>query len=1496
MSDVEDATTAEDDQILDDESGPTFYNPNGDELVEKSKQKSIEELLTPKRVFPTEKPWLKKSTPVREVKVEDKHEPAVHETQTVSNTIEDTPEHEDISPDPSHDTAAEEHNNDAEVSLEHAPQHSEIAIDTPVQIETIDEPIEESHDEDPGDVTEEYHEEPITSNEEHVPIHQDATPDATEELAREDNMPIHYEGTSDDTTNVMHEDLPTNDGPDQQDVAHEETESIITEDVVPHPHDEEVKRDEHGDTKEHEEISDNTHDDSIQGEETNHITDEPAQSHEDITAQTNETDHHDHTSHEENEHTNTETKEVDNEEQTPEKHGPVVIASSIDPVHHEVADEAKQDHSEELDAEPSQEEIEQSVDVAPEATHDNEPTVEESKHEKEAPAPSTTIVKPAASKLAKPKATGIPKISTTKTTATAAKSKISAPSPRAVTATSTAKKTAEKPATGAAKKSTTAAAKTTTKLEAKPKAEPAKPKTTTTTKPKEAATKVEPKAAKPKTPRIATMTTTSKVAPKAEKPKTPISATSTTTSAKASTTAATVATTKTATVPKAKETKAAPAAKKTEAAKAEKPKTPRNATSTASAKTTATKTEKPATSGTTVTAAKPKLTPVTVPSTAAAKTAPKPASVTTVTATKTEKPTTKPTTTATSVKPKETKPATAKAATKTEKPTTASAKAAAPKATAKKSEKPVASNTNVKSSATKAAPAKGAKATATKPAAKKTTAATNKTKAAPAKGAKNNPAKAGAKKSSAGSDGKTKAAAKSSGTTTTAAASGAVPKPGLTTARKPTGAQNRRKPTVNPIQGMKTLEQNTQQNKSNAPETPHKRLIQLRHVATPTSKEKLATFSLYKIQGRKVLIPEKVELKFQSLHVNCAFVLDTKDKIFIWYGPEANRMEKAFAVDFAKRLKDEDNMGRSQTFTIGECKEEIEDEFWNYLSPSGEIPSHEEKKDVKPAIHLYRVKDKIEQVEGDKFMKEVLNDLFCFVLDCPNEVYCWMGKNTSEDVRNKANEHAKVLLVKKKLKWVKVEKLLSGVPEPVSFKVKFANWGGRLPIATGPVAMPAPKKRVPLTKFDVNKLFNRPQKPKEAIVDDGSGKTLMWIVRRSENSEKVPLAKKDYGHFFSGESYLILYTYTIKNTEHKMIYFWQGRNSTVMDKGFSAVLTIDLDDKLGGEAKQVRVVQGKEPQHFLKIFGGLMVVHKGKYNAEENYLNKTKLYQLKGSFEVGTLLEVEPRLRNVNVNESMLLTTPLKTYFMRSPYNEISFNAEKLAWCKDTELIEFTSDELNDDFVDVLGLAGSGEKMYGETYPWVYSEGEESNSHQESWPILFQAQIVTGQFKMEEIFDFTQDDLLDRDVFVLDCKDTIWVWFGKNSVPILQQLTLETLLDYVDKHPMGERLGDPINIIKSGLEPLEFTVHFFGWEYAKNSNPQAYSASIRPMEEVLELIKKKYTYDELIKNTPEYCDKSKLELYMTDEEFERIFGMNKEDFENLSDWKRIELKKQKQLF
>ena len=38
---------------------------------------------------------------------------------------------------------------------------------------------------------------------------------------------------------------------------------------------------------------------------------------------------------------------------------------------------------------------------------------------------------------------------------------------------------------------------------------------------------------------------------------------------------------------------------------------------------------------------------------------------------------------------------------------------------------------------------------------------------------------------------------------------------------------------------------------------------------------------------------------------------------------------------------------------------------------------------------------------------------------------------------------------------------------------------------------------------------------------------------------------------------------------------------------------MQLDDELSGKATQVRVVQGREPRHFIKMFGGKMVVFSG---------------------------------------------------------------------------------------------------------------------------------------------------------------------------------------------------------------------------------------------------------------------------------------------------------------
>lgn len=64
-------------------------------------------------------------------------------------------------------------------------------------------------------------------------------------------------------------------------------------------------------------------------------------------------------------------------------------------------------------------------------------------------------------------------------------------------------------------------------------------------------------------------------------------------------------------------------------------------------------------------------------------------------------------------------------------------------------------------------------------------------------------------------------------------------------------------------------------------------------------------------------------------------------------------------------------------------------------------------------------------------------------------------------------------------------------------------------------------------------------------------------------------------------------------TEKYILYYWLGDNAAVDERGAVAMRTVEKDTALGGAAVQVRVIQGKEPAHFLAMFGGKMIVFNG---------------------------------------------------------------------------------------------------------------------------------------------------------------------------------------------------------------------------------------------------------------------------------------------------------------
>jgi hypothetical protein len=50
------------------------------------------------------------------------------------------------------------------------------------------------------------------------------------------------------------------------------------------------------------------------------------------------------------------------------------------------------------------------------------------------------------------------------------------------------------------------------------------------------------------------------------------------------------------------------------------------------------------------------------------------------------------------------------------------------------------------------------------------------------------------------------------------------------------------------------------------------------------------------------------------------------------------------------------------------------------------------------------------------------------------------------------------------------------------------------------------------------------------------------------------------------------------------------------------------------------------------------------------------------------------------------------------------------------------------------------------------------------------------------------------------------------------------------------------------------------------------------------------------KKLPEGCDLKRLELYLSDEDFESVFKMSRDEFSKLQEWKQIRLKKDYGLF
>ncbi|KAM3876568.1 scinderin like a [Diretmus argenteus] len=129
-----------------------------------------------------------------------------------------------------------------------------------------------------------------------------------------------------------------------------------------------------------------------------------------------------------------------------------------------------------------------------------------------------------------------------------------------------------------------------------------------------------------------------------------------------------------------------------------------------------------------------------------------------------------------------------------------------------------------------------------------------------------------------------------------------------------------------------------------------------------------------------------------------------------------------------------------------------------------------------------------------------------------------------------------------------------------------------------------------------------------------AGKEPGLQVWRVESLDLKPVPKQLHGNFYTGDTYILLYT---TPAPAYSIHMWQGSESSQDEKGAAAIFTSQLDDFLGGGPVQYHEVQNHESLRFLGYFksgikykaGG---VASGFQHIVTNEVNAKRLLHVKG--------------------------------------------------------------------------------------------------------------------------------------------------------------------------------------------------------------------------------------------------------------------------------------------
>ncbi|XP_057500774.1 villin-2-like isoform X2 [Actinidia eriantha] len=584
---------------------------------------------------------------------------------------------------------------------------------------------------------------------------------------------------------------------------------------------------------------------------------------------------------------------------------------------------------------------------------------------------------------------------------------------------------------------------------------------------------------------------------------------------------------------------------------------------------------------------------------------------------------------------------------------------------------------------------------------------------------------------------------------------------------------------------------------------------------------------LYVCKGKRVVRLKQVPFSRSSLNHDDVFILDTKDKIFQFNGANSNIQERAKALEVIQFFKDKYHEGKCDVAIVDDGKLQTESdsgEFWvifgGFAPISKKVASEDDVILDKTPPKCYSIIDgQLKPVDGE-LSKSMLENNKCYLLDCGAEIYVWVGRVTQVEDRKASSQAAEEFVSSQnRPKSTRITRIIQGY-ETHSFKSIFDSWpSGSAPSAAeegrGKVAALLKQQGVGVKGMTKGTPVNEEVPP----LLEGGGKIEVWLIN---GSSKMLVPKEDTGRFYSGDCYIILYTY--HSGDKKEDYYlccWIGKDSIEEDQMMASRLATHMFNSLKGRPVQGRIFQGKEPPQFIAIFEPMVVLKGGMSSGYKNYIADKGLNDETYTADCVALIricgtsvhnnkveQIDAVATSLNSNECFLLQSGSSMFSWHG--NQSTFEQQQLA----AKVAEFLKSGV------VVKHAKEGTES--STF-WFALGGKQSyTSKKVAQEVVRDPHLFTfafnreGRFEVEEVYNFCQDDLLTEDILILDTHAEVFIWVGQSVDSKDKQNTFEIGQKYIDLAASLEGLSlyVPLYKVTEGNEPCFFTT-YFSWDPAK---------------------------------------------------------------------------------